>query len=108
MGVINGGTYFNVMYLTFDGKTKKIIKTVIEGPVPVCEKVFSKSLDCSYKNDSALETAGKLQKWRFHKKPVYAQGKLSEIFKRKWEPLMQTYFEKIAVTEMLCDRVRDK
>lgn len=38
MGNINGGFYFNVMYLTFNNK--KVIDSKIEGPIPVCEKVF--------------------------------------------------------------------
>ena len=35
MGVINGGYYFNVLYLTFDDNNNIINKT-IEGPIPVC------------------------------------------------------------------------
>lgn len=34
MGVINGGYYFNVLYLHFFDK--KLVEAVIEGPVPVC------------------------------------------------------------------------
>ena len=35
MGVINGGYYLNVLYLTFN-EDKKIINKTIEGPIPVC------------------------------------------------------------------------
>lgn len=72
MGVINGGTYFNVLYLNFDKKTKKVVRSFIEGPVPACEKVFSKTLDCSFKNEEALPKAGELTEWKFHNKKVYA------------------------------------
>lgn len=39
MGTINGGYYINVMYLIFDDD-KNLIDSLIEGPVPVCEKIF--------------------------------------------------------------------
>jgi hypothetical protein len=35
MGSINGGYYFNIMYLTFDSN-KQILNKTIEGPIPVC------------------------------------------------------------------------
>ena len=44
MGNINGGFYFNVMYLTFNNK--KLIDTKIEGPIPVCEKIFENTGKC--------------------------------------------------------------
>lgn len=39
MGNINGGFYFNVMYLTFN-RDKVLLDAKIEGPIPVCEKIF--------------------------------------------------------------------
>lgn len=72
MGSINGGTYFNVLYLNFDKKTKKIVRSSIEGPIPVCEKIFNKTLDCSYKTDYSLEKLGDLEAWAFHNHTVSA------------------------------------
>ena len=66
MGVINGGYHFNILYLNFDPETKEVVSNAIEGPVPVCEKLFSNTHDCSYKNPEALETAGDLTEWTFH------------------------------------------
>lgn len=66
MGNINGGYSFNIMYLNFDSATKKVISSAIEGPVPVCEKIFSKTHDCSYKDPEELKTAGELTEWTFH------------------------------------------
>ena len=40
MGNINGGYSFNVMYLNFDATTKKVVSSSIEGPIPVCERLF--------------------------------------------------------------------
>ena len=47
-GAINGGFYFNIMYLEF--LHKRLVKTKIEGPVPVCKEVFSNTNTCSYMN----------------------------------------------------------
>lgn len=65
MGSINGGYYFNVMYLTFDSK-KKVINKTIEGPVPVCEKIFEKTGRCNYLTKNELLKAGNLVNWKFH------------------------------------------
>ena len=35
MGTPNGGYYTNFLYLNFD-KEKKLINSLIEGPVPIC------------------------------------------------------------------------
>lgn len=48
MGAIDGGYYFNVMYFYFDTLSKKVIHTEIEGPIPVCEKIFSNSKTCDF------------------------------------------------------------
>ena len=45
MGNINGGYYFNVLYLTFNSN-KHIVEKKIEGPIPVCEKVFENTGKC--------------------------------------------------------------
>ena len=53
MGTNNGGYYFNVMHLTFEvednlWRTKKLTNVTIEGPIPVCEKVFERNRRCNY------------------------------------------------------------
>ena len=53
MGNINGGFYFNVMYLHFNSK-KEVIDAKIEGPIPVCEKIFSKVKNCYFVKDKDL------------------------------------------------------
>jgi hypothetical protein len=46
MGTINGGYYFNILYLKF--YNFKVYERLIEGPVPVCERVFSNLNTCGY------------------------------------------------------------
>lgn len=64
MGNINGGFYFNVMYLTFNNK--EVIDAKIEGPIPVCEKIFENTGRCDYVSPKDDEKAGALVNWKFH------------------------------------------
>ena len=32
--------YFNLIYLTYDKTNKKVVNNSVEGPVPVCNKIF--------------------------------------------------------------------
>ncbi len=43
------GAYYNLIHLTYDLKAKRVIaeETRIEGPVPVCPKVFANQGDCN-------------------------------------------------------------
>lgn len=75
MGTINGGYYFNLLYLTFDD-SGNLINTKIEGPIPVCEKVFSNTGRCNYLTGTELADAGELVNWTFHGQEVYAHAEL--------------------------------
>ncbi len=60
--VIEGGSrgeFYNLIHLTYDLKAGKLVQaaTRIEGPVPVCEKVFSKQSDCN--GDKPAPAAGR-------------------------------------------------
>lgn len=57
MGNINGGFYFNVLYLTFNDR-KEVVGSRIEGPIPVCEKVFENLGRCNYVPEEELGGAG--------------------------------------------------
>ena len=87
MGTINGGFYFNVLYLTFNHK-KMIVDKTIEGPIPVCQKVFQNTGRCTYLSKSELATAGPLVPYRFHNKEVKAHPKIQNIFMQEWIPKM--------------------
>ena len=49
IGNINGGYYFNVMYLNFINK--QVVDSLIEGPIPVCEKVFNNTKTCGFMDE---------------------------------------------------------
>jgi 5'-nucleotidase len=60
--VIQGGSrgeFYNLIHLTYDMKAGKVISSQsrIEGPIPVCEKVFAKQGDCN--GDKPAPAAGR-------------------------------------------------
>lgn len=94
MGTNNGGYYVNFMYLKFNNNNE-LISSSIEGPVPVCQKIFENTKRCDYLDAEQLKTAGKLVSWKFHGQDVVADEELSNTFKAKWGQKMLVYLEKI-------------
>jgi 5'-nucleotidase len=73
--VIQGGAfgrYINVIYLTYDWQKKQIIpdRTRIEGPVPVCAKVFRNQNDCNGDRPEPKNGKGPLVPAQFHGKTI--------------------------------------
>ena len=85
--VVQGGSmgrYFNLIYLTYDKRSGKILndRTRIEGPIPVCEKVFSNQGDCN--GDRPAPPAdkggrGQLTENMFHGKKIEPDGSLHAL-----------------------------
>jgi len=94
---VNGGFYFNVIYFTFD-KNNNLIDTKIEGPIPVCEKIFEKIKKCNLvSKESGNE--GELLNFNFHDKIIKPDFEITEIFK-KWVDVVKPYKEIFAYTEI--------
>ena len=51
---------FHVIYIGFDEKTKQVVNTKIEGPIPVCPKLFKNSKDCIYHSPPEMNKVGPL------------------------------------------------
>lgn len=99
VGSINGGYYFNVIYITYNKKTKKVIDTSIEGPIPVCERVFANTNKCGYVPANEIDKAGNLTTWKFHNTQVVADGKTKIIFD-EWAKKMAPYLENIVENDV--------
>lgn len=62
------GQYYNLLYLTWDWKQNKLTssRTAIEGPVPVCERVFENQGDCNSLRTPPKAGRGRLVTPKFH------------------------------------------
>ena len=80
IGSINGGYYFNAIYLKFNKQTRKIVDSTIEGPIPVCEKVFANTGRCQYVAPENIDSVGELQNWDFHGVQVVENKRTKFVF----------------------------
>ena len=92
---INNGYYTNILYLAFKwSKSKQIFeitdnKVAIEGPIPVCEKIFNKTLNCDFINPSSIQEYFPTLNYKFHDKLIEKSNILSSIHEKYdsiWEP----------------------
>lgn len=71
--------YFNVIYLPWDKKNKQLMrdKVIIEGPVPVCERIPENERTCFTKfMKNNMTDDIKLEKFKFHGKFIEEDQKL--------------------------------
>ena len=77
------GKYAQIMYLPFDRKTKKLVnnKIIIEGPLPICEKIFKnkKICDLAVINENDEKQFGELVSYTFHGEKISKELSISEI-----------------------------
>ena len=88
------GKYAQIIYLPFDKKTKKLVsnKIVIEGPLPICEKIFKNKKLCDITVLTELEekSLGELVSYTFHGKKIAKDLSITEIGK-KYQRLYDLY-----------------
>lgn len=104
---INGGYYTNVLYLTFSLPDKKVITSQIEGPIPVCSKIFSNTSRCDYLNDTQAPFSGNLVNYTFHNKLIVADLQVEELL-NKTLPLVAQYKVDLTATNMVLTKQRTK
>lgn len=82
----SGADYFNILYLPFTYRYGKKIYTfekdrvAIEGPVPICEKIWPDSKNCEYKyQDSSV-----MKKFTYHGKEVTLDPEMKNVL-QYWE-----------------------
>ena len=85
----SGADYFNILYLAFRYTSSKKnyefqrTKVQIEGPVPICEKLWPDTKNCVYKyEDSSL-----MKKFKFHEKEVTLDQEMVDTLKF-WESII--------------------
>ena len=88
------GKYAQIVYLPFDKKTKKLVsnKIVMEGPLPICEKIFKNKKICDLavltKNDE--KNYGELVSYTFHGIKIEKESLITEIG-QKYQTLFDLY-----------------
>lgn len=125
--VIQGGAfgrYFNVIYLNYDVKERKLLTdlTRIEGPVPVCPKVFQNQNDCNGDRPPPKGGRGALVPTQFHGetiaeddavvemlRPVYAKTAAAkkEVVAHAARPIDHDRFKESGLGNLVADAMRD-
>ena len=97
ISTVNNGRYFNAMYLYFDKIDGKYIfnpnKTIIEGPIPACEKVFLQNKRCEIFEDEKMSSY-EMYNYKFHGTEIIKNPKLDELSKKWWDEY-QNYVKQI-------------
>ena len=97
---INNGLYTNILYLAFTwNRSKKRFdisknKVAIEGPIPICEKIFSLTKNCEIIKPSIADQYFPTSEYLFHGVKIEKNSNLSTIHE-KYDALWEPYKEKI-------------
>ena len=85
---LSNGRYANVAYLSFDKRKYKLLndKTLIEGPLPVCSKIYSKNKICDFSIKQDVDY-GTLESFKFHGVEFGKNPKTSDIVNRYLEQM---------------------
>ena len=100
MSSTSQGFYANIMYIPFKWTASKQIyelyksKLQIEGPIPICEKIFEKTKKCDYVKQSEIESYLPLVEYKFHGEKIEKDNTLSDIHE-KYDKTYETYTEQI-------------
>ena len=77
------GKYASIVYLPFNRKTKQLInnKIVFEGPLPICDKVFTnrKICDLAVVTEEEYKEYGDLVNYRFHGKTISKEPNITNV-----------------------------
>jgi 5'-nucleotidase len=88
--VIQAGTrnnYFNLAYLTYDWSQKRLLteKTRIEGPIPICPKIFKNQKNCNGDAPAPPEGRGKLIDAKFRKADIVPDPAMEALLRPTFE-----------------------
>ena len=92
---INNGLYANILYLAFDRKNNfKFVpnEVRIEGPFPVCEKIFKANYKCEIVKEEDLKEYLPLIEYKFHDVKIERDLSLQPIHD-KYDELYNNYSE---------------
>ena len=94
---INNGYYANIMYLAFDRNNNYNFvpsEVRIEGPLPICQRIFKKNYKCDYMKKNEIEQNLPLIEYKFHNIKIEKDPILQPIHD-KYDSIYSNYSEKI-------------
>lgn len=99
--VIQGGVsgrFLNVIHLFYDSQLNKLISkdTKIEGPIPVCSKVFKNQNDCNGDHAAPVAGRGPLISPTFYDQEVHPDHEIDSLLKPILEKSAETKKREIA------------
>lgn len=106
----SNGKYVNVVYLSFDEKDYHFLNhnTIIEGPIPICSKVYSEKKICDFPIKEG-ENYGTLEDFEFHGIPIKKNTTVTNIMKPYLGKLDSDIFVKVFTIpeELAMDRNKE-
>ena len=101
-----GALHTNVLYMTFK-KTSKgkyhYESSTIEGPIPICSKIFSRAKHCNRLDNYNDPNLGRLSEFTFHGVTMRPDAKVSNLI-QKWKDLMKPLKQPLCYTEITLKR----
>jgi 2',3'-cyclic-nucleotide 2'-phosphodiesterase (5'-nucleotidase family) len=97
---IDQGFYANILYIPFKWSAAKQIyelyktKVQIEGPIPICDKIFTGTKKCDVVKPSKIEEYLPLVNYKFHGVKIEKDNTLDSIHE-KYDEQFETYQEQI-------------
>jgi 2',3'-cyclic-nucleotide 2'-phosphodiesterase/3'-nucleotidase/5'-nucleotidase len=107
---INGGFYSNIIYLTFDMTNHKQLirdKIQLEGPLPTCEKIFTRTQRCDFIPKAEALDDDTLRRYSFHGVSMVKDRSLDVSFMKLWQKVKQ-FKTFLAYTEIELAKVKDR
>ena len=111
--VIQGGSfgrYFNVIYLKYDLKAKKLVldRTRIEGPIPVCTQYFKNQNDCNGDRPAPKNGRGPLVQAFYHGQKIEPNSDVEKILEPIAAKADALKNEPVAIADLPLDNDRSK
>ena len=109
---VNSGRYANLMYLYFKKVDGKYVfqkeKTLLEGPLPACEKIFTGNKRCDPLDKKVIPTMGELKYFKFHDFKIEKEEKLVPVFDKYWDEYQRYLTEILTTTDHIMEVLEEE
>ena len=99
MSTKDNARYINIMYLPFKKIKNKYVlvksKIKIEGPLPLCQKIFQNLKHCEKISKEDIAKAGDLVEYYWHSRRIELEPVFQEKFEKYYKEFNKLYTEKV-------------